>query len=336
LCFLMNALIEPLMTMFISLIGLLISSHIAIRNTIKVSEITGLEKSRIGFTFVATSTSLPELAVAFFSAISGEGAVSVGNVLGSNVANVCLIIGLGLILYSLKPGRKKLKGIIFKPEELDMLYLGIFVASIIPILLISFLPAGRIVGLLLIIIYVYYTFEIISKKELPLEDSAEQFKAMNLKVSKKLIFYLILAFLGIIGVIISADFLVDATVNIALIAGVSPYIISATIIAVGTSFPELSLDIQAMLKEHATLAFGDVIGSCFTNITLILGVTLLFSPITISIKIFSDLVTFSILANIVLWYLMHKGKFGFREGFLLLLLYILFLLSIMGVIILPE
>lgn len=331
----MNELIEPLLKMVLSLLGLLGSSYVAIRNTVKVSEVTGLEKSRIGFTFVATSTSLPELAVAFFSATSGEGAVSVGNVLGSNVANICLIIGLGLILYSLKPGRKELKGINFKPEELDMLYLGIFVASIIPILLISFLPAGRVVGLLLIIIYVYYTFEIISKRELPLEEANEQPKVIN-KEKKKLIFYLILAFLGIVGVIISADFLVDATVKIALLAGVSPYLISATIIAVGTSFPELSLDIQAMLKDHTTLAFGDVIGSCFTNITLILGVTLLFSPVRISIKIFSDLVTFSILANIVLWYLMHKGRLGFREGFLLLLLYAVFLASIMGIIVFPE
>jgi len=331
----MNGLMESLITMIASLIGLLVSSHIAIRNTVKVSEITGLEKSRIGFTFVATSTSLPELAVAIFSAISGEGAISIGNVLGSNISNVCLIIGLGLILYSLKPGRKELKGINFKPEELDMLYLGIFVASIIPILLISFLPASKIVGLLLIMIYIYYTFKIISKKEFPLEESNKRGE-MNLKEKGKLMFHIIIAFVGILGVIVSADFLVNSTVEIALLAGISPYIISATIIAVGTSFPELSLDIQAMLKEHTTLAFGDVIGSCFTNITLILGVTLFFSPVRIGIEIFSDLITFSILANIILWYLMHKGRLGFKEGFLLLLLYAMFLASIMGVVIFPE
>ncbi|MBO3800639.1 MAG: sodium:calcium antiporter [Candidatus Brockarchaeota archaeon] len=332
----MDMLVEPLIIMAISLLGLLVSSHIAIRNAVKVSEITGLEKSRIGFTFIATSTSLPELAVAIFSTISGEGAVSVGNVLGSNISNICLIIGIGLILYSLKPGRRGLEKINFKPEELDMLYLGIFTASVIPILLISFLPATKIVGLLLIIIYIYYSFEIISKKKLPPEENSKEIEAMNLKEKKKLFFYLIFSFLGIIGVIISADFLVDATIKIALLAGISPYLISATIIAVGTSFPELFLDVQAMLREHTTLAFGDVIGSCFTNITLILGVTLLFSPVRISIEIFSDLVTFSILANIILWYLMHRGKLSFKEGFLLLLLYVLFLASIMGIVIFPE
>jgi cation:H+ antiporter len=332
----MNGLIELLIIMVASLIGLLVSSYVAIKNTVKVSEITGLEKSRIGFTFVATSTSLPELAVAVFSAMSGEGEVSIGNVLGSNISNICLIIGLGLILYSLKLGRKQLARISFKAEELDMLYFGIFTASIIPLFLVSFLPASRIVGLLLIAIYTYYTFEIISKRELPLEESNKSDKATNLKYRGKLMFYMSLAFLGIMGVIVSADFLVDSTVKIASFIGMSPYLISATIIAVGTSFPELSLDVQAMLKEHTTLAFGDVIGSCFTNITLIMGITLLLSPVRLNINVFSDLITFSILANILLWYLMHRGDLGWREGLYLLILYFLFLSSIMGILVFPE
>ena len=330
----MNELIEPLITMVISLAALLVSSDIAIKNAVKLAEVTGLGKSRIGFTFVATSTSLPELAVALFSAISGEAAVSIGNVLGSNIANICLIIGLGLILYTLKRRSKKLSVIKFKPEELDTLYLGIFTASIIPILLISFLPASRIVGLLLVFIYAYQTYKIITKRELPLEESGGPVEAKSKR--RSLIVYTAMALLGIIGVVVSADFLVDSTVKIALLIGVSPYVISATIIAIGTSFPELSLDIQAMLKEHMSLAFGDVIGSCFTNITLILGITLLLSPVRLNIKVFSDLITFSILANILLWYLMHRGGLSWREGFYLLMLYSLFLSSIMGILVFPE
>ncbi|MEM2885827.1 MAG: sodium:calcium antiporter, partial [Thermoproteota archaeon] len=80
------------------------SSHIAIKSAIKLSELTGISKSRIGFTLIAVSTSLPELAVAISSAASGTAAVSVGNVLGSNVANVFLIAGLGLLLVSFRSG----------------------------------------------------------------------------------------------------------------------------------------------------------------------------------------------------------------------------------------
>lgn len=321
--------------MVVSLLVLLISSYVAIRNIVKVSEITGLGKSRIGFTLVATSTSLPELAVAFFASLTGETAVSIGNVLGSNIANVCLIIGLGLVLYSLRTRSKKLPSVRFKPEELDLLYFGIFTASVIPILLISFLPASRIVGLILIIIYVYRTFQIISKRELPLAENTETTMVKNHKRSK-LILHMVLALLGIIGVIVSADLLVNSTAGIALIVGVPASLISATIIAVGTSFPELSLDVQAMLKGHVDLAFGDVIGSCFTNITLILGVTLFFSPVRFNIKVFSDLVAFSTLANIVLWYLMHRGNLSSREGIYLLTLYVVFLLSIMEILVFPE
>jgi cation:H+ antiporter len=215
------------------------------------------------------------------------------------------------------------------------MYLGIFAASVIPILLISFLPASQIVGLLLIAIYTYQNFKITSKRELPLEENNRS-ADMIVNRRKTLMFHIILAFLGIVGVVVSADFLVDSTAGVALSIGIPSSVISATIIAVGTSFPELSLDIQAMLKEHVTLAFGDVIGSCFTNITLILGVTLLFSPIRINIKVFSDLITFSTLANIILWYLMHRGNLGSREGIYLLLLYVLFLMSIMGILVFPE
>ncbi len=329
---------EPLLSianMVFSLILVVIGSHLAIRNIVKVSEITGLGKSRIGFTLVATSTTLPELAVAFFAAISGEAPVSIGNILGSNVANVCLVIGLGLVLYSFRTRSKKLPSVGFKPEELDLLYLGIFTASVIPILLISFLPASKIVGLVLIIIYAFNTFQIILKRELPLGENAETVIAKN-REGSKLILYLVLALMGIIGVIVGADLLVNSTVKIALIIGVPASIISATIIAVGTNAPELSLSIQAMLKGHVDLAFGNAIGSCFTNITLILGATLLLSTVRFNIQVFSDLVAFSTLANILLWYLMHKGNLGLREGFYLLVLYMIFLSSIMGILILPE
>ncbi len=321
--------------MVVSLLALVISSHVAVKNIVKVSEITGLGKSRIGFTLLATLTSLPELAVGFFSALSGEAAVSIGNVLGSNIANICLIMGVGLILYSFRTRLKKIPTIRFKPEELDLLYLGIFTASVIPILLISFLPAGRIVGLILIVIYAYYTFQIIFKRQLPFEETTEAVEVKDRRRGK-LILYTFLALLGVIGVIVAADFLVNSTVEVALIVGIPASIISATIIAVGTSFPELSLGIQAVLDGHVDLAFSNTVGSCFTNITLILGVTLFFSPVTFNIKVFSDLVAFSTLANILLWYLMHRGNLGSREGIYLLTLYVVFLLSVMGILVFPE
>ncbi|MBO3798710.1 MAG: sodium:calcium antiporter [Thermoproteota archaeon] len=333
----MHGLIENLIIMVFSLLLLLISSDIAIKYIVKMSELTGLGKSRIGFTFVAATTTLPELMVAIFSGISGEAAISVGNVLGSNVANVCLVIGLGLILYNFKKSRKASVPVKLKSDELDVLYFGIFTASIIPILLISFVPASRIVGLILIIIYVYQSYKIISKKEIVLDKlSDENVVKRNIQGKKVLINSLILSLLGIIGVIISARLIVDSTVEISNLIGVPSFLISAIVIAVGTSFPEITLGIRAMLEEHGELTIGNIIGSCFTNITLILGVTLAFSPVALNIRGFTDIIAFSLLANILLWYFLHRGRLGWKEGFYLVLLYSLFLASIMGLLVFPE
>jgi len=327
-----NTLALELLIMAASLLVLIVSSQVAIKNTVKASELAGIGTSRIGFTLVATSTSLPELAVAISSAISGTAAVSIGNILGSNVANVCLVAGLGLLLASLRRSSKVSVVIpALRPEELDLLYFGMFVASAIPIILISLLPASSLVGAVLIALFLYYVLKVVLRKgpQVPAPESRAQSNASG---RRALINSVGLGMLGVLGVVLSADFLVDSTVSVALAIGVPASLIAATVVAVGTSLPELSLDVQAILKGEAGLAFGDIIGSCFTNITLILGVTLLLSPMRIDIKVFSDLVAFSILANIVLWYLMVKGRFGRMEGLYLLLLYSLFLASIMGVL----
>ncbi|MGQ9515353.1 MAG: sodium:calcium antiporter [Thermoproteota archaeon] len=326
-----NNLTFELMTMLASLSSLAICSHIAIKNTIKASELTGLSTSRIGFTLIAVSTSLPELAVAMSSAISGTASVSIGNILGSNVANIFLISGLGLILASYKLKSSFVMIPTFSREELDFLYYGIFISSVVPLILVSLLPANSFVGSLLIMIYIYYTIKIIFRKGVEIQAPELQVQEKSTKHSK-VVTLIVISILGIIGVVLSAHYLVDSTSKVALFIRVPASLISATIVAVGTSLPELALDIQAILKGELGLAFGNIIGSCFTNITLILGVTLLLSPININIRAFSDLVMFSILANIVIWHLLCRGKFKLIDGLYLLSLYLLFLGSIMGLL----
>jgi len=321
-----NDLMLELLKMAVSLSTLALSSHVAIKNAIRVSESTGVSRSSIGFTLIAVSTSLPELAVAISSAISGTAAVSVGNVLGSNVANVFLIAGLGLFFASFT---SKVEIYKFKPEEFDFLYFGIFIASAVPLILVSLLPASRFVGGLLVALYAYYTFKIVFRKGI--ENPTTELQVKFVKHSRVAPF-VVFTLLGVAGVVLSSHFLVESTVNVALSLSVPESLISATVVAVGTSLPELALDLQAFLKGEPGLAFGDMIGSNFTNTTLILGATLLLSPININIKAFYDLATFSILANIVLWYLMSRGKFGRMEGIYLLSSYILFLASIMGLL----
>lgn len=110
--------------------------------------------------------------------------------------------------------------------------------------------------------------------------------------------------------------------------GIPKTLIGATIIALGTSLPEIAISLKAITEEQSELALGNIVGSCFTNITLILGIVLLASPLRVNMVVFSDLVTFSLIANLFLWYFLTVGRISLREGAILLFIYGLFLATI--------
>ena len=147
--------------------------------------------------------------------------------------------------------------------------------------------------------------------------------------------YVIFTVAGALGVVVGAYFLVESAVSIAISVGLSQQIIGATIIAMGTSLPELTLDLKAFLKGHPVLAFGDIIGSSFVNITLILGITLfvpalLGSPVVMRMEVFQSLVIFSIATNMLFWYFLSNGKIGWKKGVIFLFVYALFLATTLG------
>jgi len=324
--------VPALVLLIVSLIVLDQFSHLTITNAIKVSDITGLGKTTVGFILLAFSTSLPELSVAFLASLGGDAAISAGNVIGSNIVNICLIIGLAALLVALKRPNAPSMVDSFAKEELGSLYFGLFVASIIPLSLVYLVGANWLVGLALILVFVFYTFRLM-KIRIPPEEGAK----VSEEIRRRLRLYVALTFVGAVGVVISAYFIVESAVTVAEFAGVPRILIGATIIAFGTSLPEFTLDVRAFLKGHLALAFGDIIGSCFINITLILGITLLVpalvgQPSTMNMLVFLDLVVFSLIANLLLWYFLSMGRLGWREGAILLFIYLLFLATSLGAI----
>ena len=131
--------------------------------------------------------------------------------------------------------------------------------------------------------------------------------------------------LGIIGIVVTAYFIVESGSFLASAAGVPPVIIGATVIAFGTSVPELATSLESVRKGFLDLAVGNIIGSCFLNITLILGLTFLLAPFNVDLSAFSDLIIFSLIANIMLWYMLQNTKVSKREGLILLAVYSVFL-----------
>lgn len=326
---------EAILHLVVIIVALIIldqASHLTITNAVKVSEITQLGKTAVGFSLLAFSTSLPELSVAFIAAFSGEPAVSVGNVLGSNIVNISLIVGLAVLILSTRRPRRANVIPSFAKEELSALNMGLLISSIVPLIMLYIIDASWLVGLILIMIFVFYTYQL-SKIRIPPEEKA----TISGDEKKRLQYYVSLTFLGVVGVVLSAYFLVESAVALAVAVGIPGSLVGATVIAFGTSLPELTLDLRAFLKGHPALAFGDIIGSSFINITLILGITLfvpmlLGSPVSMDMRVFQNLVIFSLITNLFFWYFLSIGRLSWKEGAIFLFIYILFLATTFGAI----
>jgi len=291
---------------------------------VKVAEITGLGKTSIGFLLVSSLTTLPELSVSVIAVLGQENvSIAIGNVIGSNIVNICLILGISFLFASLKNSGKNMLPHSIEKEDMQSLYFGVFVASVIPLILIYVGEASRFIGLILIILFIYNSINL--SKGGTREKKKEKITSRE---KQRLNRFLSLTFLGAMGVVASAYFIVDSASYIAIAIGVPQVVIGATIVAFGTSLPELVISIDATKKGHLDLAFGNAIGACFINITCILGVALIGSILTVNMTAFSNLVMFSIIANLFLWYFLTNKKAGWREGILLLFLYSMFLIMI--------
>jgi cation:H+ antiporter len=323
----------------VSFIFLNYASNIVITYALKVSAITRLGKTSVGFTLISMTTTLPELTVAIIAATTGGAPLSIGNVLGSNVFNIAVILGLAAVILGitriLVKNRKHDTQINIIPAlaktELSSVEFGLFISSIVPLLLIYVsTQAAWIVGLILLIIFAGYMYKL-SKVRIPEEEEVTK------EDKTKLRRYVIFTILGALGVVISANFLVNSAIAIATSAGISQQVIGATIIAFGTSLPELTIGLKSVLKGHSNLAVGNIIGSSFLNTTLILGITfflpaLISSPLLLNMEVFQNLVIFSILTNLFFWYFISREQISWKEGMIFLFIYALFIITTIGTV----
>jgi cation:H+ antiporter len=318
----------------VSFVALNYASNIVISYALKVSAISRLGKTSVGFTLISMSTTLPELTVAIIAAFSGGAALSVGNVLGSNIFNISVILGLAAILLGVKaifsrninPGSNIIPPL--AKSDLGSIQFGLFVSSIIPLILIYVSTnAAWIVGLILLIVFGAYMYKL-SKVRMPEVEITED--------KSKLKRYAIYTVAGALGVVISANFLVGSAISIATGAGISQQVIGATIIAFGTSIPELTISLKSVLKGHASLAVGNIIGASFLNTTLILGITFFLPTLTgasisLNMEIFQNLIIFSIITNLFFWYFLSREQIRWREGTIFLFIYAFFLFTTLGI-----
>ncbi|MFH2101686.1 MAG: sodium:calcium antiporter [Candidatus Micrarchaeota archaeon] len=297
------------------------SSSEVVDSALRLSRFFGISQLAMGFLLVAVATSLPELSVSITAASAGQGAIAAGNVFGSNIANIFLILGAGAFIYGITISRRNLKdiGLILLLTTLISVYI-IFSSYVAGAAL------GVVEGAALLVIFSAYVWDILRKKK-----KVENGGSMP-KIDKKKALSAFLVFCGgIIIVVISSAFVVDSAVAIASSLGLAQSFIGATLIAFGTSLPELTTAMQALRRGRHGLVLGNVIGSNITNLTLVLGSAALIGSIEVRLPVFAAALLFAVVANSILFYIAAiNRKMARLGGILFLLAYGIYLALIFG------
>ncbi len=253
---------------------LLVGGEALVRGSVAVATRLGVSKLVIGLTLVGFGTSAPELVTSLQAALADSPGIAIGNVVGSNIANILLILGLAAVIapVACAPQALTRDGSVMVGATLVLLGFSAY----------GFIPRwGGVLLLVLLALYLGYTLwkERQSKDAAGevMEHEAEEVTPANLSMPRNIILTLV-GFAGIMG---GAKLLVDGSVDLAREAGISETIIGLTIVAVGTSLPELVTSVMAAIKRHGDVALGNVIGSNIFNILGILGITALIKPIPI-------------------------------------------------------
>jgi len=302
----------------------LIDGAVALAEKLRVSSLF------TGLTVVALGTSLPEFFVNLFSAISGNGGISLGNIIGSNIANTLLILGFLALLSPLSLNRSLLR------KEIPFCLL----ASAILILLandqmISNQPSlvSRTDGIVLLaffLLFLYYLYTLFRKTRA--KEKLEKVIGIELPEVKPKDNLTILLFLlaGVAGLFFGGQWVVDGARAIAEGLGLTTFLISATLIGLGTSFPELMTSVLAIVKKKQEIALGNIFGSNIFNIFFVLGFSSLISPIPFSFWINFDLFFLFGSTLLLLGLVAEKLKLDRKRGSLLLALYILYIVLIIS------
>lgn len=216
----------------------------------------GVSQHLIGFTLVAFATSLPELATTVASRAAGESDLAVGNILGSNVANIGLVLGMAALFLPIKSNKEVRRDAVFMLFSTLLLTLFFYLTGSI----------NMIMGAIFLSTYAIYLRYL--RKEFLNEENEEAMPKVKSSIKKEVV----LLILGLILLTIGAEVLVRSSVGLAGDFGVSTGVIGLSIVAIGTSFPELATSLTAAIKKKEGIAIGNVLGSNTINLLLILGV----------------------------------------------------------------
>ena len=281
-----------------------------------IAEHFKVSKMLIALTIVSFGTSAPELAVSIKSLLSGNGDIVLGNVIGSNILNILLILGVSALFHSLTVKNNTVK------KELPITLMITLAFSVL--LLDSFFNGGHISlftrsdGIILLLffgVFLYYLFSMMRNKI----DKDDDSKSIGLKKA------IILTIIGLLGVVFGSNFVVDSAAYIAKALGVTQRIISLTIVALGTSLPELVTSVMATRKGEYDIAIGNVVGSNIFNIGVVIGIPVaLLGGVGVVTFSYLDIIVMIMAALMLFLFSANDYKISRREGIMFLILFIVY------------
>lgn len=256
----------------LGLVVLSVGAEVFVRGASRLAAIAGIPPLVIGLTVVGFGTSAPEVAVSVQSALSGQGDLAIGNVVGSNIANVLLVLGVSAAIAPLIVSQQLVRFDVPLMIGVSLLLLCVSLDGTV----------GRLDGVLFVAGSVAYTGFLIvqsrSESAMVQAEYAREFGSKPLASRGQKVWSIVYIAGGLVLLILGADWLVESAVSFAQALGVSELVIGLTIVAVGTSLPEAATSVVASLRGERDIAVGNVVGSCIFNVLVVLGVSSIVAP----------------------------------------------------------
>ena len=303
--------------LFIGGVGVLyFGAEWLVRGASRLARSLGVSPIVVGLTVVSMGTSAPELVISIVASLQGNPDLAVGNVMGSNLANIGLVLGVSAILRPLHVSTK----VVMR----EVVVMVVITALLLPLILDS--QIGRLEGSLLVTMLVFYLTYVVwrSKKDGPAAPHVEQHEETGDLSSRMILRHSALTVVGVLGLVLGAFAIRGSAVALAEAMGISELVIGLTLVSIGTSLPELATCAVAALRHEADIAVGNILGSNIFNITFVLGVTSILSPLGFH----PDVLRLEFPAVMFITVLMvpivrHRLVIRRRQGFVLLSTYLL-------------
>ncbi len=266
----------------------------------------------VGLTIVAIGASAPEAAVSITASLAGSNAISLGNVVGSNIFNILGVIGISALIANLKVDKVLIKR--------DFPFL---IISSIGLLLVAYLfgEISRIIGAIFLILIAIYIYRMVKQANENKENNGDNIVEAKISIPQCILYIV----LGLAAVIIGSDLVVDSSSYIASLFGLSQALIGLTIVAIGTSLPELVTSITALKKGDHGIVIGNVLGSCIFNILFILGISSVIVPMPIEPKMLTDILIMTIITILGAIFARSEEEIDRKEGIVLIILFLIYM-----------